>query len=230
MASLIKTLSKNNVKFLLSGIAESYDQLLLGHQSIARQLVYGRINITPMTLEETTDIFDIISKNYNNAIRFEPSFIKEVWEKSKGFPYFVQLFGQLSLDNYAETTGLNQTPMIIHNKYLRHGLKKFAHYEYQMEKDYLSIIKENALKESMLKFMARHLAKKIKDEEIFSFCYKSGVQAPLPKNTLSSLLAHRDPHFLVRENDNSDYVYFIDPLFKVYANSREPELINTKSN
>ena len=203
MASLIKTLSKNNVKFLISGIAESYEQLLKGHTSVSRQLVYGRINIGPMTPIEIADVFTLVEENSKRQIRFEKTFIDEVANKSNGYPYFVQLFGQLALDNYLATKG-TQTPIIIHNQYLKEGIKKLGLFEYQMEMDYLSIIKENPLKEFVLKFLAKSASKKIHDEEIYSFCFKSSVMQPQPKNIIASLLGHREPQFLLRENEESN--------------------------
>ncbi len=229
MASLIKTLSKNNVKFLLSGIGETYEQLLKGHTSVSRQLVYGRINISPMTSFEITDLFNLVEQNSNKQIRFEKSFIDEVANKSNGYPYFVQLFGQLALDNCISLKG-NQTPIIIHNQYLKNGIQKLGLFEYQMEKDYLSIIKENPLKELVLRFLAKSTAKKIHDDEIYTFCFKSKVMQPQPKNIIASLLGHREPQFLLRENDESSYVSFVNPLFKTFVHSREPELIRLIDN
>lgn len=224
MASLIKTLSKNNVKFLLSGIADTYDYLLKDHKSIMRQLVYGRIKINLMTDEEIIELFKIVEINTKQSIRFDPTFFTKVIEKSNRYPYFVQLFGKLSLEDYFSENG-DRTPMLINGKHLKNGIKKIGLYEEQMEKDYLNIIKENPLKELIIKLVARTISNKIHEEEIFSYCYKKKIMQPHPKNNLSSLLGNRDPHFLVRENEESDYVQFSDKLFKTFVNSREPELI-----
>lgn len=223
MSSLIKTLSKNNVKFLISGIAESYEQLLLGHVSITRQLIYGRINILPMNACEIEDLFDIVTKNSNNQIRFDKSFVEHVIDKSGGYPYFVQLFGQLALEHHINEKGL-QVPLIIHSQDLKKGIKKMGEFEYQMEKDYLTTIKENPLKEFILKFIAKSISKKIHDDEIYRFCFKHKIMQPTPKNTIASILGQREPQVLIRENDESKYVSFINPLFKTYVHSREPEL------
>jgi hypothetical protein len=228
MASLIKNLSKNNVKFLISGIAESYEQLLDGHASVSRQFTFGRINITPMTFNEVADLFRIVEENNKNQIRFDESFIKEVYECSNGYPYFVQLFGQLSLDSYMQTNP-TKSPIIIHKQYLTSGLKKLSFYEYEMDKQYRNIIKENPLKELVIKFLAKTISKKIRDEEIYTYCYKQEIMQPQPKNIVASLLGQRDPQFLVRESEESDYVSFINPLFKIYVNSRDPELLRSKN-
>ena|GEM_PF-5907301 len=227
MASLIKNLSKNNVKFLISGIAESYNQLLEGHVSVARQFTYGRINIAPMSFNEVADLFNLVEENSKKQIRFDESFIKEVKERSSGYPYFVQLFGQLALDNFVELNGLRY-PIIINSKHLRNGIKLLGTFEYEMDKDYLNIIKENPQKELVLKFLAQTISKKIRDEEIYTLCYKHDIMQPHPKNIIASLLGHRDPQFIVRESEDSDYLTFINPLFKVYANSREAELLRLR--
>jgi len=229
MASLIKKLSTGNVKFMLSGIAETYEQLLEGHRSVHRQLFNGRINLRLMTNDEIKEVFALVSENTKNAIRFEPSFIEEVIEKSNRYPYFVQLFGKLSIDAYYKEKGYH-TPMIIHNQHLKAGLKKLGLNEEQMEQDYLAIIKDNPLKELAIKFLAKQTANKINDEEIFAFFHKVGVMGTQPKSTLTSLLAQRDPQFLIRERETSEYVIFANKIFKTSINLREPELIRIKNN
>ena len=224
MASLIKTLSKDKVKFALSGIADSYQNLIEGHASINRQIMYGRINIKSMSEQEIKEVFDLIEKNTEGKIRFDPAFYKEVNQRSNGFPYFVQLLGQLALDNALQIEAPS-TPYIINNKHLKNGIKKLSFYEVQMEDDYKSIIGDNPEKEFIIRYLAKQISKKIKDEDIFNYCYKAGMQVPQPKNIMKSLLAHREPHFLIREKEKSDYVMFVNSLFKTYINARNVELI-----
>lgn len=71
ISSLIKTLSKNKVKFLISGIAESYSDLIQQHASIERQLFHGRIQINPMSEEEIKNIFELAEKNSEGYIKFD---------------------------------------------------------------------------------------------------------------------------------------------------------------
>lgn len=229
MASLIKTLSKDNIKFLLCGISDSYENLIQGHNSIMRQLLYGRIYISLMSGEEVSEVFNLVEQNSDKKIRFEKPFIDEVKRKSNGFPYFVQLLGKLSVDEYIASMGFH-FPMIIHSQHLKNGLKKLSFYEIQMEANYLSIIKENPHKEFALKYLAKQISKKIKDEDMFSHFHRHDIRQPIPKNTLTSLLANREPQFLLREREDSDYVIFSDPLFKTYINAREPELLKMENN
>ena len=106
-ASLIKTLSKNKIKFLISGIAESYDQLISSHTSIQRNLANGRIKIDPMTMGEIMEFYSLVSYNSNNRITFNKQFLDLVFNYSQGYPYFVQLFGLLAVKHALEK---NDTP------------------------------------------------------------------------------------------------------------------------
>jgi hypothetical protein len=227
MASLIKTLSKDNVKFLLCGIADSYTSLIEGHASISRQIIYGRIHIKLMSEDEIREVFELVSENTNKKIRFDPSFYKEVANKSNGFPYFVQLFGKLALDNALSSSG-ETTPLVIHNKYLKEGIRKLSSIEVQMENDYLSIIANNIQKEFILRFLAKQTSKRISDGDICNYCHKNGMKAPQPKNILKNLLAQREPQFIVREKEGCNYVLFLDSLFKTFINSRDAELLKEK--
>jgi len=66
LATLMKALSKGKVKFLISGIASDYSELIEGHKSVSRLLYQGRIKITPMTEDEVNNIFDLAENNNYN--------------------------------------------------------------------------------------------------------------------------------------------------------------------
>lgn len=224
MASLIKNLSKDKVKFLIAGIAESFDSLIDGHESIMRQLVYGRIKIKLMNNNEVHEVFNLVEDSCKKSVRFDEVFKSSVLEKSSGFPYFVQLFGQLALEEAIKESS-NDSLQIVNVKHLKDGIKKLGYFEHQMEDDYLSIIKDNPIKELMIKYLAKQISTKINDEDVFSYMYSKDVRQPIPKNILASLLAHRDPQFLIREREDSNYVKFTNSLFKAFINSRDPELL-----
>jgi GTPase SAR1 family protein len=229
IASLIKTLSKDNVKFLLCGIADSYESLIMGHRSITRQIMYGRIHIGLMTESEIGEVFKLVSNNTNNKIRFDAGFIKEVALRSNGYPYYVQLFGKLAMDDAISSSG-EVTPLIVNRKHLISGIKKLSYFEVQMESDYLEIIGDNPQKELALKYLAKQTSKRIKDEDLFNYLHKKKVLSPNSKNILKSLLAQREPQFLLREKEGSPYICFQDPIFKTYTNSRDAELLKFENN
>jgi hypothetical protein len=227
ISSIIKNLSSGNIKFLIAGISETYENLIKGHSSIARQMRFGRIEIKLMSDTEIKEVFSLVESNTNRKIRFELSFIMKVIETSSGYPYYVQLFGKLALE---ESFKENKDICIVHNQHLKTGIQKIRLYEYQMEADYLSIIKENPIKELIIKFISKQVSNKVKDDDVCTYCHKKGVNNPIPKNTLSSLLAHRDPQFLFREKERSDYLFFDNKLFKVFVHTRDPELLRVSGN
>ncbi len=226
MASLIKTLSKNNVKFLISGIADSYENLIAGHQSVMRQFFEGRVQIDPMKPEEIRDIYKLVEENSKGTLCFNEKFVDEVVDKSHGFPYYAQLFGQLGLDIAMERDN-SEASVVVTTQHLKQGLEKLVEYEPILNRQYLEIIGENQEKEFVLKALARQIPKKIIDSHIFSYCTKNNLKDP--KSILASLLSYRNPQFLIREKD-SQYVYFSNSLFKTFVNSREPSLVKIIDN
>jgi len=220
ISSMIKTLSKNKVKFLISGVAKSYFELIKYHASIERQLFQGKIKINPMTEDEIEDLFQLAETNSNGFIRFEKSFKKEVKDRSYGFPYYVQLFGQLALDHFVDVYGSERKAHISKN-HLIHGLEDFAEYEPKLEQLYLSLIGDDPAKELLLKGLALQLPNRILQNNSFRYCEKRGLTRPKP--VLSVLLSARNPQVLVRIS--KDFLSFCDPLFKVYASTRNPILL-----
>jgi F0F1-type ATP synthase delta subunit len=220
LSSLIKTLSKNKVKFLVSGIANDYFQLLSGHQSIVRQLFQGKIKIDPMSDEEIEELFVLYSSQSRGMVDFKKSLKDDIKKKSYGFPYYVQLFGQLALDNYVSVYG-NERRGVIAKEHLSQGLKEFAQHEPTLEKLYLSIIGNDPKRELLLKALSIQLPLRITQADAFRYCEKRGVN--IQHTMLAAFLALRDPRVL--ERVNKEKVSFVDPVFKIYAGMREPELI-----
>ena len=226
MASLIKTLSKNNIKFLISGIADTYESLIAGHQSVLRNFFQGKINIRPMLTEEVIDIFNLVEKNSEGTLNFSKAFLDGVVEQAQGFPYYAQLFGQLALDEVIEQNPLNRT-YTIQGYHLKAGLKRLVEYEPDMDREYITIVNESPEREFVLRFLARQIPKKIKDKDLFTYCNKrSFLQS---KQTLANLLGQRNPQFLIREKD-SEFVFFSNALFKTFVNSREPIFLKIDKN
>ena len=220
MASMIKTLSKSKVKFLISGIAESYFELIGQHASIERQLFQGKIKINPMTEDEIENVFALAEKTAEGLIHFEKQFKEEVKSRSYGFPYYVQLFGQLALDNFVKIHGL-LSKIQITKTHLIQGLKDFAEYEPKLEQIYSSVISEDPARELLLKGLAIQVPSRISQSNVFEYCQKRGLGNPKP--VLAVLLSARNPQVLFRVS--SDLVSFCDPLFKIFACTRAPVLV-----
>lgn len=222
-SSIIKTLSKGKIKFLISGIAENYFQLLESHASIERQLFHGKIRISPMSRDEIQNVFELATKNSNQMLNFEKSFINEVADRSNGYPYYVQLFGQLALDFCVENYGI-ECSLNLNKSHLIGGLKNFALYQPELEKIYLIAIGATPEKELLLKALSVQLPIRIDQTNVFNYCITRGLSNP--KNVLSSLLSLKNPEILHRID--KDKIEFRDPLFKIFANIRKPEFIVEK--
>ncbi|MCC6371527.1 MAG: hypothetical protein IT236_11030 [Bacteroidia bacterium] len=221
-ASLIKTLSKNKIKFLISGIAESYDMLISSHTSIQRNLANGRIKIEPMTIEEITDLFNLASQNNGNRITFNKQFLDLVFNYSQGHPYFVQLFGLLAVKHALEK---NETiPISLNGQNLKSGLKSLIDYDPEKENVYINFIGNNPEKEMMLKLLSADISRNISQKDFFAACLNRNIRNP--KGLLASLLAFKSP--VVIRRLNTDYINFTDPMFKIYANSRKAEFLKKK--
>lgn len=220
ISSLIKTLSKNKVKFLISGIAENYFDLIDDHASVERQLFQGKIEIKPMNEAEIIMLFNLAQKHNSDKIKFQSNLIREIETKSFGFPYYVQLFGQLALDRYVEIHGVEKHGQIL-SEHLKVGLKNFASSEPKLERIYQSIIGTDPGKEIMLKGLANLISKEIRQSEVFRYCEKRGVSEP--KRTLASLLSFKDPEVLIRID--KERVTFNDSLFRIFAGSCEPRML-----
>lgn len=224
-SSLIKTLSKNKVKFLVSGVAESYFELLGGHASIERQLHQGTIMVTPMSRDEVDELFNLVTQNTKGLVTFEAAFKDEVFNKSHGYPYFVQLFGQLALTNFVEVHGADRA-VVLTKEYLRRGLEDFASHDPKNEEIYSSIIGSDPEREMLLKALAMHPSERIRESGAIRYCEIRNVKSP--KRILATLLAHKEPEVLSRLD--KDFVRFREPLFKIYANVRKPVLMEETAN
>jgi hypothetical protein len=219
-SAMIKTLSKNKVKFLISGVAGSYTDLIAHHASIQRQLLQGTIKINPMLREEVQHLFELVEGGTERFITFEKRFEEEVFEKSRGYPHFVQLFGHLALRNFVELHGINR-PAFITMDYLKRGLENFALHEPRLEEIYLNLMGNDPGKELLLKALAMQSGDRIQEGSPLRYCEKRGLQSP--KKTLATLLAYKTPEVLLRMD--KDHVRFGDSLFRVYANVRKPVLL-----
>lgn len=223
LASLVKTLGKNKIKFVFSGIAESYKNLLQGHQSIIRQLYYGRIKIDLMNKDEFDSIFDIAEAINKKAILFNNKFREEAFELSQGYPYYAQLFGQLSLDAFVKSQGIEGRGT-INSAYLKQGLESLMENEPEMEDIYQAVVNDNEHREIMLYGIAKQVSSIQRRSDIYSYCENKGVVNP--KSILTYLLGRKININGVVENilikHGNEHISFLNPLFKIYVRTRNP--------
>jgi hypothetical protein len=224
LSSLIKNLSQDKVTFLLSGIANDYTELVEGHQSITRQLYQGRIKVLPMTEEEINGIFDLATKNNHDLVVFNKPFRDEVIEISEGYPYFVQLCGQLALDRFAELNGY-KSKGTINTQHLIEGLEKLVEFEPVLDDLYHSAIGEFPEREIMLKGIASQKSHRVRVSDVYKYCEKRNVK--YPKKVLTYLLSYRDksnsefPESIIRRL-GEDFICYEKTLFKLFVKVKQP--------
>ncbi len=93
MASLIKSLSGENVKFCICGIANSISALVADHESLNRLLREGSIPLQPMPDFEIKEIFHRAEQLFEGAVTFDDATVNRIANASCGYPYFAQMIG-----------------------------------------------------------------------------------------------------------------------------------------
>lgn len=94
IASLIKSLSSESVKFGVCGIADDLSSLVDDHASIERLLEEGALHVSPMPEDESQSIIYTAQSLFANKIQFEDSVTNEIAKLSQGYPYLTQLIGK----------------------------------------------------------------------------------------------------------------------------------------
>ena len=106
MGSLIKSLTSPDVKFGICGIGQDLGALISDHRSVGRLIEQGAVHVTPMSPQETRNIFSTAQALFDGIVSFHPNVIDQVVELSEGYPYFAQLIGK-SLVQDANEKGRN---------------------------------------------------------------------------------------------------------------------------
>ena len=94
LGSIIKSMSSEDVKFAICGIADDMSGLVKDHASVERLLEEGAIHVQPMPLEETKAILYTAQSLFNGLITFHDEVINKIANISHGYPYFTQLLGK----------------------------------------------------------------------------------------------------------------------------------------
>lgn len=100
LASVIRRLSTDYLKFMLVGIAQDWSDLMLDHASLARQA--APIRLPRMTSAELAEIVDLASAYLEGSgidMRFSDAARTRLVRIAGGFPWFVHVIGQAALMN-----------------------------------------------------------------------------------------------------------------------------------
>jgi hypothetical protein len=104
VGQLIK--ATDDARFVIIGIADNVDEIIVDHQSAARKLADSKFRIPRFESQEINFTFDKAEEVANHQIVFDRQFREQVIYKSYGYPFLVQRFGffatQLILDSGQE--------------------------------------------------------------------------------------------------------------------------------
>lgn len=105
LASYLKAVSSEDLKFVLVGIANHVSELLGDHQSLERRLLPVRVPL--MKTQELTSVIEKAVLHLENAghrVRFTHRALEQLIKISAGFPWFIHVLGQECLVE-ADTRG-----------------------------------------------------------------------------------------------------------------------------
>src|SRR5690606_34942613 len=110
IASLLKVLAARKVKFALIGVATTVQELILEHESVARQLADGTVAVPPMSEAEMQEIFDRAEEYLEGRFTFSADARAWVISIARGHPFYVHLVGKHALLKTIES-GANEVTL-----------------------------------------------------------------------------------------------------------------------
>lgn len=224
LGSLIKSLSGDSVKFAICGIGRDLNDLVSDHASVERLLEEGALHVTPMPQPESEEIIYTAERRFEGQLRFEHTVTTQIAETSKGYPYFVQLFGKECVAQ-ANDLGANAITEAVYEKVLedvRSG-RAFP----TLERAYQRAIGNPPDRQILLHLLAdqpedvalynedlgKVILKKVrKDAEDLDVQYVDQLIPRLVDNNFGPVL--------MRVTDKQGLYEFVNPVFRLYVNLR----------
>lgn len=216
LASLLKTLGPQKVKFALVGVGTTIQELITDHASVDRQLTDGSVEVPPMSTEEIHEIFDRAEALLDKEYTFSPEAREWIITVAKGHPFYVHLIGKHSLLHTITEKEQVVTKQAAEDALQEIALRGSAPIQ---EATYKTAIGHSFVRESILKEFAT-----VPEDEI----HTSAVYARLLKNlgidpsTISVYVGQlsSEKYGSVLEKTRERYYRFRDSLFKAYAAAR----------
>lgn len=216
LASLLKTLGPQKVKFALVGVATTVQELITDHASVDRQLADGTVTVPPMSSAEIHEIFDRAEALLDRQYTFDLEARDWIISVAKGHPFYVHLIGKHSLLQSIEVGQTVVTKQAAEAALRDIALKGSAPIQ---ETAYKTAIGHSYIRESVLKEFAE-----VADEEIHTGAVYSRLAKRLgiDSSTISVYVGQlsTDKYGPALEKTRERYYRFKDSLFKAYADAR----------
>jgi len=220
LASLMKTLAPVGVTFALVGVASTVQELIIEHESVARQLSDGTVNVPPMTRDEMHEIFNRAEALLDGEQSFSPGARDWIIDVARGHPFYVHLIGKHSLLKAIEHGDSTISEHAAREALREIALKGSAPIQ---ESTYKTAIGHSYTREYILKKFAGE-----EDDEIHTtdlYAQIAGVLQIEP-SAVSVYVGQlgSDKYGRVLEKTRERYYRFRDSLFKAYAAARPWQL------
>lgn len=224
IGSLIKSLSSQDVKFAISGIARDLTDLVKDHASVERLLEEGAINVKAMDPAETSQIFSTAERLFKNQITFSPEVVAKISLLSGGYPYLAQLLGKECV-SVANQNGTSHVDDAILSRVLD-DVKSGAAFP-TLESQYQRAIGESPDRKVLLHFLAEQEDRAdISSDELGSVLLKRLRQdardlgIDYVDQLIPRLLDRSFGPALFRLPERQGVYEFVNPIFRLYVRLR----------
>jgi hypothetical protein len=172
------------VKVVILGVATTVQELITEHESVARQLSDGVVQVPPMNRDEMLDIFRRAEKLLDNTYWFNAEAKDGIISVASGHPFYVHLIGKHALLRAIESKRTEVTRADAEEALKEVALKGSAPIQ---EKLYKDAIGHSYPREYILKAFARVEQEKIHTTELYQ---KLGRELGVEPNLISVYVGH----------------------------------------
>lgn len=220
LASLLKTLSSTPVKFALVGVSTNIQELITEHESVARQLADGVVNVPPMGDSDLREIINLAERHIDSRITFSEEARDWMVSIARGHPFYVHLVGKHALLKALGQKSSRVDLNIAEQAMSDIALKGSAPIQ---ESLYKTAIGHSYVREVILKGLAGVREEEIHTTELYANLAK---ELKIDPGAISVYVGHlaSDKYGGVIEKTRDRYYCFKDSLFKAYAAARPYQL------
>lgn len=220
MASLLKMLGSERVKFALVGVAKEVQELISEHESVSRQLAGGCVLVPPMSPEEMDEIFDLAETALNASVNFPRETRDWIISSTKGHPFLLHLIARFALAATLRTQLTSVSLETAKEAVFEIATKSAAPIQ---ENQYKSAIGHSFKRELILKELASVEDDEIHTQDVYA---RAAQKLGITPNAVSVYVGHlaSDTYGAVIEKSRDRYYRFHDSLFKAYCAARPFQL------
>lgn len=219
LASAIRALTSDRVKFLLVGIAHDWADLLDDHASLARQL--RPVRVPRMRRPELVEIIDLAKAALDEAdarFRFNDDARERIVKIAGGYPWFVHVLGQGALILTAENGH-----SVVDGAAVAAVLREFVNNAYaeQFHQAYAKAVGRSPQREILLRSLASSSEHEIATTAAYAQARRLGVSDPAEYRSQLASDRYGAP-LTSRREEAADHVRFRDAMFKIYVSLVPP--------